>query len=139
MQLKYGIPYNYICLKNNGYENMIFLCINLKYIFLKDYPLKYFLYHPVSSNAKSFSNLVEFFSNYKKEERELTEIFNFNYSNNYVKEFRMSEILILRNKIEIDENWTIRVFSEDIKNKVKEILKKFKKNILVIVDKDYFK
>ena len=129
MQLKHGIPYNYVCCENNGYENMIFLSIKLNDIILQNYPLLYILYHPVSSKTKSFFDLEIFFDNYKEEEKKLNEIFKFDYSNNYVKEFRMSEILILKNKVEVDEFWSIKVFSEKTKIKVKEILKRFSKNI----------
>lgn len=67
--------------------------------------------------------------------------FNFDYNKQQVKEFRMSEFLILKNTIFLDSDWSIIVYSEESFKKVKELLEKHQNdyaNIKILIKPNFF-
>ena len=136
----HGIPYNYAIFEKNGYDNMIFLWVdpiknNKKYL------IKYFLYHPISNYAIEYNNLEDFAKNFKLEKEKLVREYAFDYTNQEVREFRMSEILILKNTIFLDSDWSIIVYSEESFKKVKELLEKHQNdyaNIKILIKPNFF-
>ena len=136
----HGIPYNYVVCNKNGYNNMIFLYIKPEKA-EKKYLMKYFLYHPTSSYCTECENLEDFSKKFKTEKQELEEKFNFDYNKQQVKEFRMSEFLILKNTIFLDSDWSIIVYSEESFKKVKELLEKHQNdyaNIKILIKPNFF-
>ena len=68
--------------------------------------------------------------------------YNFDYNIQQVKEFRMSEVLILKNTIFLDDDWIIIVYSEESFKKVKEIIEKYQNkysNIKIFIEPDFFR
>ena len=136
----HGIPYNYAIFEKNGYDNMIFLWVdpikaNKKYL------IKYFLYHPISNYCIKFDNLKDFSTKFKSEKERLIREYDFDYNNQEVKEFRMSEILILKNILFLDSDWSIIVYSEESFKKVKELLEKYQNdyaNVKILIKPDFF-
>ena len=140
IQNSHGIPYNYVAC-NNGYDNIIFLCINPEEA-SKKYLMKYFLYHPLSNYVKKYNNLKDFLNSFKLEIEKLKKEYNFDYNIQQVKEFRMSEVLILKNTIFLDDDWIIIVYSEESFKKVKEIIEKYQNkysNIKIFIEPDFFR
>ena len=140
IQNSHGIPYNYVACNNNGYDNMIFLCINPEEA-SKKYLMKYFLYHPLSNYVKEYNNLKDFSNSFKLELETLQKEYNFDYNIQQVKEFRMSEFIISENAIFLDDDWSIIVYSEESFRKVKEIIEKYQNkygNIEILIRPNFF-
>ena len=140
IQNSHRIPYNYVACNNNGYDNIIFLCINPEKA-SKKYLMKYFLYHPLSSYVKKYNNLEDFLNSFKLEIETLQKEYNFDYNIQQVKEFRMSEVLILKNAIFLDDDWSIIVYSEESFKKVKGIIEKYQNkysNIKILIRPNFF-
>ena len=119
---------------------MIFLYINPEKA-SKKYLMKYFLYHPLSSYVKKYNNLEDFLNSFKLEIETLQKEYNFDYNIQQVKEFRMSEVLILKNTIFLDDDWSIIVYSEESFRNIKEITEKYQNeygNIKIFIDPDFF-
>ena len=97
----------------------------------------YQLYHPVSNYKFEYitNNEEKFIKKLKKEERKLKDEYNFDYSNQRVKEFLMSEILV-KGILYLDNKWKIYVYSDEIKNKIKNCIGN--KKIDVIVNSSIF-
>lgn len=57
----------------------------------------------------------------KKEEKKLKDKYNFDYSNQRVKEFLMSEFLV-KGILYLDNKWKIYVYSDEIKNKIENCI-----------------
>lgn len=140
VQKVHRIPYNCTICNNNGYDNMIFLWVDpIKA--LEKYSMKYFLYHPISSYCMEFDNLEDFSAKFKSEKERLKREYDFDYNNQEVKEFRMSEILILKNILFLDSDWSIIVYSEESFKKVKELLEKYQNdyaNVKILIKPDFF-
>ena len=140
----YGIPYNYAVCKKRKPEEMIFLVATIKVDESK--LLDFLLYHPVSKYSKKNSSFSSFYNNFLEEMKKYTNEIGFiNYSEQEVKNLLMSELLVNCDKIKIDKNWQIWVYSQEVKL---EIEKKFEKNYEnvenlpeIIVDKNkiYFR
>jgi putative appr-1-p processing domain-containing protein len=140
----YGIPYNYAVCKKRKPEDMIFLVATIKVDESK--LLDFLLYHPVSKYSKKISSFSSFYNNFLEEMKKYTNEIGFiNYSEQEVKNLLMSELLVNCDKIKIDKNWQIWVYSQEVKL---EIEKKFEKNYEntenlpeIIVDKNkiYFR
>lgn len=131
LQKDYGIPYNYNVLKRYGKENMIFL---LKTHSVCNSDLL-FLYHPISDYAQLFKDISKYKNAIKFEILSLPEhpIFGgIDYSNNRVKQFLMSEVLI-KNSVPFSEIIAIVVFNDSAKIKVDNILQEYN-----IIDKKVF-
>ena len=130
LQITYRIPYNYVVCKNEGNENMIFLSCKTENLFSDE--IVYQLYHPVSNYKFEYitNNEEKFIKKLKKEERKLKDEYNFDYSNQRVKEFLMSEILV-KGILYLDNNWKIYVYSNEIKNKIKNHIENNKIDVLV--------
>ena len=79
--------------------------------------------------------MQKFIKKLKKEERKLKDEYNFDYSNQRVKEFLMSEILV-KGILYLDNKWKIYVYSDEIKNKIKNCIGN--KKIDVIVNSSIF-
>ena len=140
-QNAHGIPYNYVICNKNGYDNMIFLYIDSKKAKEK-YLMKYFFYHPTSNYCTECKNLEDFSKKFKTEKQELEEKLSFDYNEQQVKEFRMSEFLILKNTIFLDSDWSIIVYSEESSKKVKKLLEEYKNdyaNIKILIKPDFFR
>ena len=140
IQNSHRIPYNYVICNKHGYDNMIFLYINPEKA-SKKYLMKYFLYHPLSSYVKKYNNLEDFLNSFKLEIEILQKEYNFDYNIQQVKEFRMSEVLILKNAIFLDDDWSIIVYSEESFKKVKEIIEKYQNkysNIKILIRPNFF-
>ncbi|WP_143404238.1 hypothetical protein KSU03_11950 [Fusobacterium polymorphum] len=108
---------------------------------LEKYSMKYFLYHPISSYCMEFDNLEDFSAKFKSEKERLKREYDFDYNNQEVKEFRMSEILILKNILFLDSDWSIIVYSEESFKKVKELLEKYQNdyaNVKILIKPDFF-
>lgn len=135
LQITYRIPYNYIVCKNEGNENMIFLSCKTKNLFSDE--IIYQLYHPVSNYKCEYvgNNEKEFIKKLEEEENKLKYEYNFDYSNPRVKEFLMSEILV-KGILYLNNNWKICVYSNEIKNRIKDYVGN--KNIDIIVDSSIF-
>ena len=119
---------------------MIFLYINPEKA-SKKYLMKYFLYHPLSSYVKKYNNLEDFLNSFKLEIETLQKEYNFDYNIQQVKEFRMSEVLILKNAIFLNDDWSIIVYSEESFKKVKEIIEKYQNkysNIKILIRPNFF-
>ena len=140
----YGIPYNYAVCKKRKPEDMIFLVATIK---VDEYKLiDFLLYNPVSKYSKKISSFSSFYNNFLEEMKKYTNEIGFiNYSEQEVKNLLMSELLVNCDKIKIDKNWQIWVYSQEVKL---EIEKKFEKNYEntenlpeIIVDKNkiYFR
>lgn len=141
IQNSHGIPYNYVICNKYGYNNMIFLYINPEKA-SKKYSMEYFLYHPLSNYVKKYNNLKDFSNSFKLELEKLKKEYNFDYNIQQVKEFRMSEVLILKNTIFLDDDWIIIVYSEESFKKVKEIIEKYQNkysNIKIFIEPDFFR
>ena len=144
IQEVYGIPYNYAVCKKRKPEEMIFLVATIKVDESK--LLDFLLYHPVSKYSKKNSSFSSFYNNFLEEMKKYTNEIGFiNYSEQEVKNLLMSELLVNYDKIKIDKNWQIWVYSQEVKL---EIEKKFEKNYEntenlpeIIVDKNkiYFR
>jgi putative appr-1-p processing domain-containing protein len=130
LQITYRIPYNYVVCKNEGNENMIFLSCKTENLFSDE--IIYQLYHPVSNYKCEYvsNNEKEFIKKLEEEENKLKYEYNFNYSNPRVKEFLMSEILV-KGILYLDNNWKIYVYSNEIKNKIKNHIENNKIDVLV--------
>ena len=130
LQITYRIPYNYVVCKNEGNENMIFLSCKTENLFSDE--IIYQLYHPVSNYKCEYvsNNEKEFIKKLEEEENKLKYEYNFNYSNPRVKEFLMSEILV-KGTLYLDNNWKIYVYSNEIKNKIKNHIENNKIDVLV--------
>ena len=135
LQITHRIPYNYRVCKNEGNENMIFLSCKTENLFSDE--IIYQLYHPVSNYKCEYvsNNEKEFIKKLEEEERKLKDEYNFDYSNQRVKEFLMSEILV-KGILYLDNNWKICVYSNEIKNRIKNYIGN--KNIDIIVDSSIF-
>lgn len=144
IQERYGIPYNYSVCKKEIAENMMFLVATIKANESKF--LDFLLYHPISKNSKKFSSFSSFYENFLEEIKKYTNEIGFiDYSEQEVKNLLMSELLLKYDKIKIDKNWQIWVYSQEIKE---EILKKIAENhedienlpeVVVDIDKIYFR
>ena len=144
IQEVYGIPYNYAVCKKRKPEEMIFLVATIKVDESK--LLDFLLYHPVSKYSKKISSFSSFYNSFLEEIKKYTNEIGFiNYSEQEVKNLLMSELLVNYDKIKIDKNWQIWVYSQEVKL---EIEKKFEKNYEntenlpeIIVDKNkiYFR
>ena len=132
---KYGIPYNYAVCKKEGNKNMIILSCKTENLLFKE--IVYQLYHPVSNYKCEYitNNEEKFIKKFKKEERKLKNEYNFDYSNQRVKEFLMSEILV-KGILYLDNKWKIYVYSDEIKNKIENCIGN--KKIDVIVNSSIF-
>ena len=130
LQITYRIPYNYVVCKNEGNENMIFLSCKTENLFSDE--IIYQLYHPVSNYKCEYvsNNEKEFIKKLEEEENKLKYEYNFDYSNQRVKEFLMSEILV-KGILYLDNNWKIYVYSNEIKNKIKNHIENNKIDVLV--------
>ena len=107
----------------------------------KKYLIKYFLYHAISNYAIEYNNLEDFAKNFKLEKEKLVREYAFDYTNQEVREFRMSEILILKNTIFLDSDWSIIVYSKESFKKVKELLEKHQNdyaNIKILIKPNFF-
>ena len=141
IQNSHGIPYNFVICNKYGYDNIIFLYINPEKA-LKKFSMKYFLYHPISNYCIECENFKIFSEKFKLEKQKLIEEYNFNYSNEKVKEFRMSEFIILENTIFLDDDWSIIVYSEESFRNIKEIIEKYQNeysNIKIFIEPDFFR
>ena len=144
IQEVYGIPYNYAVCKKRKPEEMIFLVATIKVDESK--LLDFLLYHPVSEYCEKFNSFSSFYNSFLEEIKKYTNEIGFiNYSEQEVKNLLMSELLVNYDKIKIDKNWQIWVYSQEVKL---EIEKKFEKNYEntenlpeIIVDKNkiYFR
>ena len=132
---KYRIPYNYAFCKKEGNKNMIILSCKTENLLFKE--IVYQLYHPVSNYKCEYitNNEEKFIKKFKKEERKLKNEYNFDYSNQRVKEFLMSEILV-KGILYLDNKWKIYVYSDEIKNKIENCIGN--KKIDVIVNSSIF-
>ena len=130
LQKKWGIPYNYkVCIHNKP-ENIIFLLCNTDE--LKNYNLRCFLYHPISSFGKEIL-LDNFEEELNFEEKKLIQYGRLDYTDNRIQQFLMSEILINSN-MNLNENWKIIVYSEIQKQEIIKILEKFKIKVSIYID-----
>ncbi|EKA93187.1 DarT ssDNA thymidine ADP-ribosyltransferase family protein [Fusobacterium periodonticum] len=144
IQEVYGIPYNYAVCKKRKPEEMIFLVATIKVDNSKLFD--FLLYHPVSEYCEKFNSFSSFYNSFLEEIKKYTNEIGFiNYSEQEVKNLLMSELLVNYDKIKIDKNWQIWVYSQEVKL---EIEKKFEKNYEntenlpeIIVDKNkiYFR
>lgn len=144
IQEVYGIPYNYAVCKKRKPEEMIFLVATIKVDNSK--LLDFLLYHPVSEYCEKFSSFSSFYNSFLEEIKKYTNEIGFiNYSEQEVKNLLMSELLFNCDKIKIDKNWQIWVYSEKIKEK---ILNKYEINyknienlpeVMVDINKIYFR
>ena len=103
--------------------------------------MKYFLYHPISNYCIECEDLEIFSEKFKLEKQKLIKEYNFNYNIQQIKEFRMSEFIILENTIFLDDDWSIIVYSEKSFKKVKEIIEKYQNecgNIKIFIEPDFF-
>ena len=104
---------------------------------LEKYSMKYF----ILSYCMEFDNLEDFSAKFKSEKERLKREYDFDYNNQEVKEFRMSEILILKNILFLDSDWSIIVYSEESFKKVKELLEKYQNdyaNVKILIKPDFF-
>ena len=144
IQEVYGIPYNYAVCKKRKPEEMIFLVATIKVDNSKLFD--FLLYHPVSEYCEKFNSFSSFYNSFLEEIKKYTNEIGFiNYSEQEVKNLLMSELLVNYDKIKIDKNWQIWVYSQEVKL---EIEKKFEKNyenvenlpeIIVDENKIYFR
>ena len=114
---------------------MIILSCKTENLLFKE--IVYQLYHPVSNYKCEYitNNEEKFIKKFKKEERKLKDEYNFDYSNQRVKEFLMSEILV-KGILYLDNKWKIYVYSDEIKNKIENCIGN--KKIDVIVNSSIF-
>ena len=143
-ELNNCIPYNYAVCKKRKPEDMIFLVATIKVDNSK--LLDFLLYHPVSEYCEKFSSFSSFYNSFLEEIKKYTNEIGFiNYSEQEVKNLLMSELLFNCDKIKIDKNWQIWVYSEEIKEK---ILNKYEINyknienlpeVMVDINKIYFR
>ena len=127
---KYGIPYNYVVCKKEGNKNMIILSCKTENLLSKE--VIYQLYHPVSNYKYEYisNNEKEFIKKLEEEENKLRNEYNFDYSNQRVKEFLMSEILV-KGVLYLDNKWKIYMYSDEIKNKIKKCIGNKKIDVIV--------
>lgn len=140
LQEKYGISYNHAICNNYKKENLIYLVFNILLLYGKFENILYFVYHPVSDFKIECHELLEMNIKLNEEFNKLPKKYakRPNYNSHRVQEYFMSEILI-KEKIDFSLVSKIIVYSDEAKEKVKEILNKTKFNTTIEIDKNFFK
>lgn len=141
-QIEYGIPYNYRVCKNNGKSKMIYLIFDsIKVTFSPFNKCLYYIYHPTSNYYKECYSFGEFLEMTNLELNNLPKIFKnkLDFSSHYVKEYLMSEILVY-DYVSLDYLKKIFVYNNETKEKVEELLKKYKyENIKVYKNSKFYR
>ncbi|MGL5051078.1 MAG: DarT ssDNA thymidine ADP-ribosyltransferase family protein [Cetobacterium sp.] len=139
LQKDHEISYNYIVLRNNGKENMVFIISNPEKLKFSVTNMIYFLYHPASNYAKKFLEWADYSKTTTKEYSILKKENEgkLNYRDNKTQQFLMSEILV-PDFFKIKNIEKLIVFGEVSKKRVEKILDQYNVDIEVEIDKKFF-